>query len=357
MPTRPIKELEEQVGESNITVEGLAVEAGKVEEFARAIGDENSVHRDPAAADEQEYPAVPAPLTFTRTNYFPRYRPEKIDHQLGFNLGLRYDRVVHGEHEYEFERPIYVGDVLSGETTLVNVYQREGCRGGAMTFVVYKTEYRDENNNLTLTEWMTRIETGGAINEDGSNDNGTDETSGNKVDETGRNGHGDGAASDDTVALDGGRDEPVQSAIDISLGDQGPEVIEDLERQDFVQYAGASGDFNPIHYDEPYAKAAGNPSVFGQGMLTAGYAARVATDWFGIGAIESFCVRFQARVWPNDTVTASGEVINVERWDEGVTADVDLVVTNQDNEAVLTGRTTARLHALDNTTENAGGGQ
>jgi len=67
----------------------------------------------------------------------------------------------------------------------------------------------------------------------------------------------------------------------LSVGDIGPEVVfEDVQRENFVRYAGASGDFNPVHYDGPYAKAAGYPSVFGQGMFTAGIASRAATNWF-----------------------------------------------------------------------------
>lgn len=71
MPTKPMDELEAQVGKSVRTVEGLRVEAGKVEEFARAVRDDNHVHHDEDAAAERDFDAVPAPLTFTRTAYFP----------------------------------------------------------------------------------------------------------------------------------------------------------------------------------------------------------------------------------------------------------------------------------------------
>lgn len=165
MPTKLIEELEAQVGTSVRTVEDLRVEAGKVEEFARAIRDDNPAHRDEAAAADQGFDSVPAPLTFTRTAYFPRYRPEDIDENLGFDLGLRSEYLVHGEQEYEFERPVEVGDVLTGTTTLTDVYQREGRRGGTMTFAIYETEFRDQDGELVCTTRLTRIETGGAIDE------------------------------------------------------------------------------------------------------------------------------------------------------------------------------------------------
>lgn len=167
MPTHPISYLETQIGESHKTVEDLQVEAGKVEEFARAIGDDNPAHRDTEAAESQGFKEIPAPLTFLRTSYFPRHRPPGIGDQFGFDLGFRDEYVIHGEHAFEFDRPVHVGDVLSGMTTLIDIYQREGSRGGTMTFAVFETEYRDENEDLVCTERLTRIETGAAIDDGG----------------------------------------------------------------------------------------------------------------------------------------------------------------------------------------------
>lgn len=126
---------------------------------------------------------------------------------------------------------------------------------------------------------------------------------------------------------------------DVQVGDSGPEVVvEDLERRDFVKYAGASGDFNPIHYDEPFATAAGNESVFAQGMLTAGFGAHFAADWFGLANVRRYTVRFQSRVFPGDTVTVTGEVTDVD----GTTVTADLQA-EADGEVVLTGSVEADL--------------
>lgn len=133
-------------------------------------------------------------------------------------------------------------------------------------------------------------------------------------------------------------------ADDVSVGDVGPElIIEDLEREDFVRYAGASGDFNPIHYDVPYAREAGNPDIIAQGMLTAGFAAHMVADWFGLSNVERFGVRFQSPVFPGDTVEVTGEVTNVSRMDDGVCVDASLRIDRQSRETVLTGSVTADL--------------
>src|SRR3954463_10563599 len=113
---------------------------------------------------------------------------------------------------------------------------------------------------------------------------------------------------------------------DLAVGDEAPPIVlENLSRTHFVRYAGASGDFNPMHHDDTIATQVGNPSVFGHGMLTMGLAGRVLTDWFGPESIRRFQVRFAKQVWPGDVLTASATVSAV-RDEGGVTlADLDLV--------------------------------
>src|SRR2546423_6390143 len=95
----------------------------------------------------------------------------------------------------------------------------------------------------------------------------------------------------------------------LSVGDEAPPlVIDKLTRTNFVRYAGASGDFNPMHHDDTVATSVGNPSVFGHGMLTAGLMARQLKDWFGPEALRRFQVRFAKQVWPGDTLTFNAKV-------------------------------------------------
>lgn len=128
----------------------------------------------------------------------------------------------------------------------------------------------------------------------------------------------------------------------LSVGDAAaPLVVEQLTRTNFVRYAGASGDFNPMHHDDTIATSVGNPSVFGHGMLTAGLMARVVKDWFGPEALRRFQVRFSKQVWPGDTLTCTATV--TAKRDEGGEHLVDLAcaVTNQDGVEVLSGTATA----------------
>lgn len=141
-----------------------------------------------------------------------------------------------------------------------------------------------------------------------------------------------------SVSQPSGGDCPVDSSAELSAGDQPPTVIvEDIAPQDFVRYAGTGGDFNPIHYDDRYATALGNPGVSGQGMFTAAHAGHLAADWFGIGAIRRSSDRFTARVWPGDTLTVSGEVTDVDCGE----VMADITATRQTGETVLVGEVTA----------------
>ena len=126
---------------------------------------------------------------------------------------------------------------------------------------------------------------------------------------------------------------------DLSVGDEGaPLVIENLSRTHFVTYAGASGDFNPMHHDDTIATQAGSPSVFGHGMLTAGWMARVVKDWFGAEALRKFQVRFAKQVWPGETLTFSATITGID--EQAGTVDLALLAMNADGEQKMTGSAT-----------------
>jgi acyl dehydratase len=131
---------------------------------------------------------------------------------------------------------------------------------------------------------------------------------------------------------------------DLSVGDEAPPlVLENISRTHFVRYAGASGDFNPMHHDDTVATSIGNPSVFGHGMLTAGLMARVLKDWFGPAALRRLQVRFSKQVWPGETLTCTAAVTGL-REEGGVgLVDVECQVVNQEGEAKLTGTATAAV--------------
>jgi acyl dehydratase len=122
-----------------------------------------------------------------------------------------------------------------------------------------------------------------------------------------------------------------------------PVVVEHLTRTDLVRYAGASGDFNPIHHDEEFARAAGNPTVFGHGMLTAGILSRCLTDFIGVGNLRRYKVRFATRVWPGDTITCAGKVTRRYEANGETLIDGEVTATNQKGETAVSGTFTAAL--------------
>ena len=121
-------------------------------------------------------------------------------------------------------------------------------------------------------------------------------------------------------------------------------VVEDLKRTQIVQYAGASGDYNPLHSDEKFAReVAGYPGIFAHGMLTMGMTGRVVTDWFDVGRVTKYGVRFVRQVWPGATLTATA-VVDAIREEDGVQfADVSITTVDAEGTTVLTGTATARL--------------
>lgn len=132
---------------------------------------------------------------------------------------------------------------------------------------------------------------------------------------------------------------------DLNEGDRGPEwsTPKPLGRTDFVKYAGASGDFNPMHHDDEFAQGVGYPSVFGHGMLTAGILSHYLTDWLGPGNLRRFRTRFSGQVWPGDKLSLGATVTKTYEDGEERRVDCDLTVTNQKGDVVLTGTATAAL--------------
>ena len=131
---------------------------------------------------------------------------------------------------------------------------------------------------------------------------------------------------------------------DVTEGEElPPVVVENLSRTDLVRYAGASGDFNPIHHDEEFAHVAGQPSVFGHGMLTAAFVGRCVTDFVGPDSLRRLKVRFATRVWPGDTIVSMGKVTRKYEADGERRIDGEVQAVNQKGEVAVSGSFTAAL--------------
>jgi acyl dehydratase len=121
-------------------------------------------------------------------------------------------------------------------------------------------------------------------------------------------------------------------------------VVDNLTRTQIIQYAGASGDYNPLHTDEVYTtKVAGYPTVFAHGMLTMGMTGKMLSNYVGDGRLTKFGVRFTSQVWPGDSLTTRATVEAIRA--EGGQHFVDLAITtvNQEGKEVLSGYASARI--------------
>jgi acyl dehydratase len=133
--------------------------------------------------------------------------------------------------------------------------------------------------------------------------------------------------------------------IELQVGDSRTEtVLENISRTRIVMYAGASGDYNPLHSDEVYVtQVAGYPTVFAHGMLSMGASGKVLTDWVGAGKLKRFGVRFVNQVWPGDDLVVTATVEALQTEDGRPCVDFAITTLNQHGKPVVTGTATAFL--------------
>jgi acyl dehydratase len=133
-------------------------------------------------------------------------------------------------------------------------------------------------------------------------------------------------------------------ADDVNVGDELPPLVKGpIQQIQLTRYAGASGDFNPIHQDDEFAKAAGMGGVFAHGMLSMGFVAQALTDWAGAGRVARLGIRFAALVRLRDVVTCRGRVVGKSSKDDRHLVELEVWAENQRGEKVVTGRATVEL--------------
>jgi acyl dehydratase len=131
---------------------------------------------------------------------------------------------------------------------------------------------------------------------------------------------------------------------DVQIGDEAPVwTVPRLSRTQIVRYAGASGDFNPIHHDEKFSVRAGNETVFAHGMLSMGLMGKMLTDWVGDGNLRNFRVRFVNRVWPVDTVAYKAVVTDKQEEHGEYMINADIYAENQYGTRTIEGSMRAAL--------------
>ncbi|WP_127819375.1 FAS1-like dehydratase domain-containing protein [Microbacterium sp. CPCC 204701] len=235
----------------------FVVEAGKVAEFARATG------ADPASAADL------APVTFPAASALWM----KPENSAWHGIDRDYRHVLHGEQRFDYhDGPLPVGIVLRARQRFGRTFEKTGRRG-VMTFTEVVTRFWTTDEAEPLAEMTSLSIT-------------LPSPAGERTEPRGEG----GSASVDAPARP-------QTAVASSLvSDETPP----LTITDFVKYQGASGDFNPIHHDADFARAAGYPSPFAVGMLTAGLAAARIAKVRDVQRLRTFRARWQSQAWPGD---------------------------------------------------------
>jgi acyl dehydratase len=233
----------------------MPIEQGKIREFARATQSTSAAYDGPRAV---------APPTFlTTSDWF--WDPE--GGAVPSQMDLDYSRVLHAREEFLYPSgPPTAGSVLTVERKLADCYERVGRQGGTLRFVVVDHVFRDAGTLVALQR-STTVETSQPP-----------------------------ASSFAT--------QPARAVVSAQIGTAMPaRSFAPLTVTDFVRYAGASGAYHPLHYDNEFALEAGFPSLFSIGMLQAGLLATTLTDWLGPREIRRYAVRFCGLVWPGDALT------------------------------------------------------
>lgn len=134
-------------------------------------------------------------------------------------------------------------------------------------------------------------------------------------------------------------------ASEVKVGDTyEEEVCKNLSRTQIVQYAGSSGDYNPLHSDEIFTtQIAGYPSVFAHGMLSMGMTGKMLTNYVGDGRLKSYGVRFTAQVFPGATLTAKATITEIREEDGETIADITVSTTDEAGTEVIKGQASALL--------------
>lgn len=286
--------------------------------FARAIGDPGADHTDMTTA------IAPPTFGIAHHQFVPGYplRPEPGQPWIGSGRtdsgadASAFEAALHAEQQFDYYRPIRAGMTLTVDTVAGSSWTKARRDQGHLAFSESLTHLRDASSG-DLVQTARSV---GVVIRPGPppNDAPTGPVTGSKAERA-----------------DGAGPGPVEPVSLPGLGDRRELVVFDgLTRTQLVLYAGASGDYNPLHTDEIFAtRVADYPSVFAHGMLTMGASARVLTEWVDPRLLRSYRVQFRGQVWPGDTLTVVASVES--RGEESAT--ITLATTTQDGRLALSG--------------------
>lgn len=262
----------------------------KIREYARAVQDFHPAHWDEDAAVALGYPGLVAPLTFVSIPAMAANRP------LFESVVVGYDMFVQTEQVFEQHKPIVAGDRLVVDVELSSVRRIAG-----KDLITVTNTFADEAGETVHIMHTTVV----GITGEGVDPEITSAVENVMVHGVKVFGNGDAAAQEATEtplrpegeirpSVAGAARVPstTLSFEELTVGDELPLRDAHLSRGDLVNYAGVSGDGNPIHWDESIARLAGLPNVIAHGMLTMGLGAGFVSTWSGDpGAVTRYGVR------------------------------------------------------------------
>ena len=298
------------------------VEASHLLFFARAIGD--------PAADDTDYRRALAPPTFgvSHVQFEPgfRLRPAPGRPWMGSGrndsgaVSTGFGSGLHAEQEFEYFRPLRAGMVLRVEAVRGTDWTKARRGGGSLAFSELLVRFHDDTDDSLVQQMrMVAVEILPEATPPAPTAPAPVPTAQPAV----------------SAAAPGSLDPDLASRLPELNARRQTVVLDEVTRSALVMYAGASGDYNPLHTDEVFAtRVAGYPSVFAHGMLTMGASGRAVTDWVGVDLLRSYRAQFRGQVWPGDVLTVSAVVEARERF----SATIGLTTTTQDDRVVMTGR-------------------
>lgn len=259
----------------------------KVREYARAVQDFHPAHWSEAAARELGYTGLVAPTTFISTVAMLANR------RLLDTVISGYDVFVQTDQVFEMYKPVLAGDKLTSDVELSAVRQVAG-----KDLLTVTNTFSDQTGEVVQVMHTTILGVTGEDVDAGIGE-AIERVLPHGLDTTSRSATEPGA-TDQTAEIPSRRSPISRERVpgtairfeDIAAGDELPARVVNLTRGDLVNYAGVSGDVNPIHWHEGVAELAGLPEVIAHGMLTMGLGAGFVTGWLGDpGAITRYGVR------------------------------------------------------------------
>lgn len=347
----PSEQAESLVGRHYRMVDHYEVGREKIREFARALRDGHPAHRDEAAAAALGYDGLIAPLTFPAILWITVQRMLFQSVLSGYDLG----QVLHTEQRIRMRRPLVAGDRLRCDS-FVESFRRFGDKD----FMVIENVLTDQHGEPVQSAHTTVVaQTGASVADELARAVDGVILSGQALGDR----RADDPADDDLLRAAGllecqeGRDttrwfaqppkrgsRSVPAVEDLAVGTALPPLLVPLTRGDLVNYAGVSGDANPIHFSDAVARAAGLPAVISHGLLTMGLGAGYLTSWLGDpAAVTEYAVRFAGFVpvesTRHSTIEFNGRVKAIDADRRSAT----VAITATCEERKLFGRATAEV--------------